>query len=241
MSNPRIPPNRSLPHRPSPKKDYYKNPRSDISSVVSHLVRAEKENYDLERKNKKYQASVFKLVNLLDKTSQKRDYYKSSYRQMTHKMDYLLVMSKIMKESIVKHIRRNCNNFDLTDNCTLCLERLDETSETVMITTCNHFFHKDCILKSLSSINNRCPNCRSQILFVELGTNTQDDFVPSKNNRLYTVMNNVFESIDFRYFLTPDEDNYQESSDEESNTEDENSNSEDEDFEEDEDEETIEE
>lgn len=32
------------------KTDYYKNPRSDISSFLSHLVRVEKEKHDLERK-----------------------------------------------------------------------------------------------------------------------------------------------------------------------------------------------
>lgn len=211
MSNPRNPPKKE-----SPKRDYYKNPRSDITSVISHLVHAEKEKYDLEKKNSQHQSTIFKLVSLLDKTSEKRNYYKNNYRQMIHKMDYLLVMSKIMKKSIIKHIRKVSDKYDLTDNCTLCLERLDKTSETVMITTCSHFFHKDCILKSLSSIHNKCPNCRTQILLVELGTNVGDKFVPSKNNKLYTIMNHTFESVDFSYFAGADEEEYPDISNDES-------------------------
>ena len=73
-------------------KDYYKNPRSDISSIVGHLVRAEKEKYDLERINQEYQANIFKLVNLLSKTTEKQDQYRTNYKRVYHKLDYLILM-----------------------------------------------------------------------------------------------------------------------------------------------------
>jgi len=192
------------------KTDYYKNPRSDISSFLSHLVRVEKEKHDLEKKNSKYQSTILKLVNILDKSIEKKNNYKRNYRQIIHKTDYLIILSKIMKDSIISHIVKNEYNYDLSDNCSMCLERLDKPDETIMITTCGHLFHKDCILKSISSINNKCPNCRTEFLLVDIGTNVNNKLIPNKNENLYTILNNTLEIIDFNYFLGEDEQDIEE-------------------------------
>lgn len=182
-------------------KDYYKNPRSDISSLVGHLVRAEKEKYDLERKNAEHQSSIFKLVNLLDKSTEKQDQYKTNYKHVSHKLDYLVLMSKIMKNGIINSIQKDISKYELKDSCSICLEQLDKENETIMVTTCSHLFHKDCILRSLESIHNKCPNCRTQILLGEaFYMDSNKNQIPSKNKKLYTVLNHCFEAVDFNYF-----------------------------------------
>lgn len=46
---------------------------------------------------------------------------------------------------------------DMNENCGVCLEKLHMKFNK---TTCNHFFHKDCILKWMKIGKNSCPICR---------------------------------------------------------------------------------
>lgn len=44
--------------------------------------------------------------------------------------------------------------------CSICLE---SCTDDVMITTCNHTFHKECLQKSVSYGMKTCPICRGNI------------------------------------------------------------------------------
>jgi len=46
-------------------------------------------------------------------------------------------------------------------DCPICLESI--STEDSYITECNHTFHLNCIKRSVDSLNNKCPMCRSSI------------------------------------------------------------------------------
>jgi len=46
------------------------------------------------------------------------------------------------------------------NDCPICLENIEK--KEIVVTNCNHFFHKKCLFESLIEIN-RCPICRSTI------------------------------------------------------------------------------
>ena len=59
-------------------------------------------------------------------------------------------------------------NYDI---CTICLEELKSNEQNLIITKCNHIFHKDCLLKwininSEKRHNTDCPNCKYNIINV---------------------------------------------------------------------------
>ena len=45
--------------------------------------------------------------------------------------------------------------------CSICLSALKIGDEMIKL-KCNHFFHKDCVIKWLKD-NNNCPNCRRAV------------------------------------------------------------------------------
>lgn len=61
----------------------------------------------------------------------------------------------------------NTNNYDYIkddkddkdENCGICLENISNISKT----ECNHFFHKECLLKWIKVGKNSCPICRSTL------------------------------------------------------------------------------
>jgi len=174
--------------------DYYKHPRSDISSLASHLVQAEKEKYELQQKNKEYQDNVFKLVNLLDKSSDKKDYYQVNYKRSIHQLDYYSNFTPIMCDFISNLAKKSKYNFK--DNCSICLLELGKANETILVTSCNHLFHRDCITRSLSSIHNRCPNCRSRMILLELcHFSSQKKKMVIEKPTLYVIMAHQLEKF----------------------------------------------
>ncbi len=46
----------------------------------------------------------------------------------------------------------------LDNNCSICLEKFSK-NDSIYITDCNHYFHKDCIIKHFKN-NYNCPLCR---------------------------------------------------------------------------------
>ena len=65
------------------------------------------------------------------------------------------------------YLKKNSNDIDIElqqihSNCVICLDRLNNN---LLITQCNHLFHKKCILKWKSNCesNFTCPICRCNI------------------------------------------------------------------------------
>ena len=48
---------------------------------------------------------------------------------------------------------------NLNDDCSICLQKFCK-NECIYVTDCNHYFHKDCIIKHFKN-NYNCPLCRS--------------------------------------------------------------------------------
>lgn len=53
-------------------------------------------------------------------------------------------------------------NLKEEEKCSICLENLDNID--IKKTTCNHFFHKQCIYEWINNNKNTCPLCRENIL-----------------------------------------------------------------------------
>lgn len=49
----------------------------------------------------------------------------------------------------------------LPENCTICLNEMDENNEVIKL-KCLHHFHKDCIQEYLKEYNYKCPLCRTE-------------------------------------------------------------------------------
>ena len=76
-----------------------------------------------------------------------------------------------LTQQIIRYQVRNslfdykCDN-ENSDICTICLD--DLKSNNVVITECNHIFHKDCLLRWINinlekRQNADCPNCKFQL------------------------------------------------------------------------------
>jgi SUMO ligase MMS21 Smc5/6 complex component len=50
----------------------------------------------------------------------------------------------------------------LPDVCSICLEEMNENSGELIELSCNHIYHKDCILSWFSK-SKTCPCCRKNI------------------------------------------------------------------------------
>ena len=67
--------------------------------------------------------------------------------------------------------------------CSICLEELDSKSNFV-ITSCNHSFHSDCLLKWLNN-NNNCPLCRNKLIdkqYSDINHSDSDNDINNYNN-----------------------------------------------------------
>ena len=51
---------------------------------------------------------------------------------------------------------------NLLNECTICLEKYKK-KEKIIILSCNHNFHEQCIKEWFEKDNNSCPNCRENI------------------------------------------------------------------------------
>lgn len=52
------------------------------------------------------------------------------------------------------------SNIEITENfCSICLEEITDNHKVL---TCNHCYHKDCIIKWLNN-KEECPNCRKDL------------------------------------------------------------------------------
>ena len=62
------------------------------------------------------------------------------------------------------------------EECTICLNLLTNYTYNNFIvkTECMHYFHYCCLLKSLFN-DNRCPNCRSEIIEGILDEESEDE------------------------------------------------------------------
>jgi len=52
------------------------------------------------------------------------------------------------------------NNHSNNDTCSICLEPL---KNNIIITKCNHVFHKKCIIRIINNHHNKCPLCRNRL------------------------------------------------------------------------------
>ena len=53
----------------------------------------------------------------------------------------------------------NYNNINYSDKCSICLEKFNRDTKTLV---CKHNFHPDCIINWLE-IKEECPNCRNNL------------------------------------------------------------------------------
>ena len=55
-------------------------------------------------------------------------------------------------------------NFEcMKDNCSICLNSVNDNDDHIYYCNNNHYFHLDCICKNINFGNKRCPNCRTYI------------------------------------------------------------------------------
>ena len=54
-------------------------------------------------------------------------------------------------------------NKQMSDDCPICFEEIEDTNN-VVITICRHKFHSTCLFRSVQSSGYRCPNCRGSLL-----------------------------------------------------------------------------
>jgi hypothetical protein len=91
-------------------------------------------------------------------------------------MNYLYNINNILSTNYIKKINNNINNTNF-DECSICLEYLYQEKENniyyffkiiknifnnnddICILSCNHIFHKKCILEWLEK-EKTCPLCR---------------------------------------------------------------------------------
>ena len=74
-----------------------------------------------------------------------------------------LNMLKHIEYGDITEVYCNDNNIVKSTDCTICLELFKDT-ETVIITKCNHLYHKTCIDKWLVDYSVKCPICRNDII-----------------------------------------------------------------------------
>jgi len=77
-----------------------------------------------------------------------------------------------------KYIEDPNNNisYNSEEKCSICLETLKNIN--VKKTSCNHFFHKQCIYEWINNNKNTCPLCRENIL--QCSNNCKNGFVIKK-------------------------------------------------------------
>jgi len=61
---------------------------------------------------------------------------------------------------------------DISGDCVICLERLEDGRELSICGTCRAIYHKECADKWINSDGITCPNCRSRIPYAEEDTDT---------------------------------------------------------------------
>jgi len=80
---------------------------------------------------------------------------------------YCMIFNRFYKDTINKIFEIGLTIINVSnppqDDCAICLEPL--SNKKSVITTCKHYFHKECIKKS-SSFKESCPLCRTKIVNV---------------------------------------------------------------------------
>ena len=77
--------------------------------------------------------------------------------------DVKIVINEEEFEDKLQHsLFQNLNNQTNTD-CTICTETFQPTDH-VILTHCNHIFHRDCIKPWLCNESTKCPSCRNEII-----------------------------------------------------------------------------
>ena len=54
-------------------------------------------------------------------------------------------------------------NIELELTCSICLINIDNTSNNIIKTECNHVFHSNCFLQNVAFNGFDCPNCRNTL------------------------------------------------------------------------------
>lgn len=68
------------------------------------------------------------------------------------------------------------------DCCSVCLESIDNNlEENVFIIPCFHKFHKDCIIKTVKCLGNKCPMCRATC-YEYMDNNRVFNFMEERND-----------------------------------------------------------
>ena len=79
-------------------------------------------------------------------------------------------------------------------SCSICLEELDSKSNFV-ITSCNHSFHSDCLLKWLNN-NNNCPLCRNKLIDKQYSNINHSDSDSDNNDNDTINYNRYIDPLD---------------------------------------------
>jgi hypothetical protein len=72
----------------------------------------------------------------------------------------------LMETDLRNILSRRAQYEDISDMCSVCHNNL-ETTERLLVLSCNHIFHTECVLRWINSRTPRnlsCPNCRERIL-----------------------------------------------------------------------------
>jgi len=71
------------------------------------------------------------------------------------------IQSRVRGKQTRKVINREKNTSTTINDCPICLEPL--TNDVRIALPCGHRFHKDCIIRSLTSTGGRCPKCKTVV------------------------------------------------------------------------------
>ena len=70
---------------------------------------------------------------------------------------------------------------NINDNCSICLETINNNNNTILLKDCNHIFHYECIKKWIieKETDSSCPLCKKKI----------NNILINKNQTLFDFLN----------------------------------------------------
>lgn len=155
---------------------------TQISSSQENTAQEEEESEDTEEEeHPNYEIQITLNPPLGPTTS---DNFNSVFNHMGHQMmnamvqnflsggiqimnppeDVKIVSSKedINKMENIIFEKFKTNELCKNTQCNICLEEYED-SDYLILFKCNHYFHKDCIIKWLEDNSNKCPICREEV------------------------------------------------------------------------------
>lgn len=149
---------------------------SAFNEVLNRLLKAQDKIKQLESKIERNESKIDKLINTNQKLSNINDKLTTRIenKEINHK-------NKKCEADIYHNLAKHLYNFvsinvskievDDLDDCSICMENMIR-EETIVVSSCNHLFHLDCLKKywnDSETFHNKCPNCRQNMIFFEIG------------------------------------------------------------------------